>query len=230
MKFNSAFWRLAAVLGVFALSTPAMASIIVNGDFESVEDSSGYAGNLTTVVNLQNLAAQQWGVFQFIPGWQLVSGSGIEVQRSTIVGAKSSTNYVELDADVTTFGQGSNSGMKQVVALTPGSYNLSFWYRPRINTAGTNGLLVSIAGLTQIPADGVSSNVNDWVQYSDTFNVSTAGNYDLTIQALGLQDGLGGFLDDIALVQAVPEPSTFLLGGGALLLFGFRRRFFGSNG
>jgi hypothetical protein len=142
MKFNSAFWRLAAVLGVFALSTPAMASIIVNGDFESVEDSSGYAGNLTTVVNLQNLAAQQWGVFQFIPGWQLVSGSGIEVQRSTIVGAKSSTNYVELDADVTTFGQGSNSGMKQVVALTPGSYNLSFWYRPRARMACSSELRV----------------------------------------------------------------------------------------
>ena len=223
MECDSSLKRLAFALVAFALWTPAKGSIILNGDFESVANSPGFAGSLTTPVNLNSLADLQWGVFQFIPGWEVVSGMGIEVQRNTIVKAASGTNYVEMDTDVTTFGQGLNSKMKQSVSLTQGTYHLSFWYLPRLNTVNTNGLLVEIAGLASISADGVNSDFADWIKYSNTFQVSTSGDYDLTVEALGIRDGLGGFLDNISLAK-VPEPSALLLASATLLAFGFGRR------
>lgn len=201
------------------LAVCAWANIIVNGDFEGSMSSPGLFNN----INLNALAPQFWDVYGSIPGWSRNSGPGIEVQSNTVVPAHSGSRYVELDSDRTQLGNGTNSSMLQSVTLNPGVYVFSFWYRPRTNTPNDNKVTGSVGGLASIVADGVASDFPGWKQYSSTFTVTNPGTFDVVFAAGGIENRLGGFIDDVSLVEHVPEPATFgVLAGGLLALLASR--------
>jgi hypothetical protein len=106
--------------------------MLVNGDFETVDDSVG----LINGIRLDHLGTDGWDVYDSIPGWRTTAGNGIEVQYDFAVGAAhSASRKVELDSHP---GDGSNSSMTQTVYLIPGSYELSYFYRARTSTEDDN--------------------------------------------------------------------------------------------
>lgn len=203
---------------IFGIAGVAAANLITNGDFETVEHYLGTENG----IYLDELADGQWDVYDVIPGWAKYDGNGIEIQRSAVVAAYSPKNYVELDSESPL----SNSGMVQFVNLTEGYYELSFWYRPRTNALNDNGINVLFMNENNVvlSVDGISSEIDEWTQYSVSLYAPSTDSWGIGFHATGLENEYGGFLDDIQL-NAVPEPATLLLlGFGILSLVGLRRK------
>ncbi|MCP5163080.1 MAG: DUF642 domain-containing protein [Hahellaceae bacterium] len=195
------------------LAGSAHATLLVNGDFEDAQ-----------------LSGTRWGVFNAIPGWQTTLGSGIEIQRNTIVSAQSGNQYVELDSY-------SNSALTQGIQTNAGqTYLLSFFYLPRTNNGGNdNGLAVywdifdgdfgnfdpshqafSINNMTRSQMPG-------WTEYSVELT-GTGGLTALSFAGTGLNNSLGAFIDNVSLT-AVPEPmSLALIGVGLAGMISLRKR------
>ena len=108
-----------------------------------------------------------------------------------------------------------NTKMGQDLFLSAGSYALTFWYQPRTNTPGDNGInygFEDLGGMT-IGAYNVSSTSGiqpGWSQITQSFNVSTDDTYRLFFEATGQENTLGGFIDNVA-ISAIPEPATWLM-------------------
>lgn len=175
----------------------AATNYVLNGSFE--EDH--------TVIG------SSWRVFNTVGDWTTLSGAGIEIQGSgVVVNAQDGNFYVELDShngNGGATGVTTNTSMGQMLSLTQGSYQLSFWYRPRTSTVGDNGILASINGFDLL-ADGVKSGGSDWNQYLLDFSVGSDGDYLLSFGANGQANTLGGFMDNVS-VSAIPEPGTWLM-------------------
>jgi hypothetical protein len=195
---------------MFAAS--ANASLITNGSFES---NVGLTGS-------------SWGVFSSIDGWYTSSGAGIEIQRSTVTPAQDGVQYVELDSH----GANSNSSMSQDISgLNVGSvYKLDFWYKARTTSTGDNGINVSWGATPDVSpftyafgVDGVAP--MDWALVTGLLT-ATSSDMTLTFSAVGKQNTLGGFIDNVNLSSAVPEPSSLglLALGLGLLGLGSRSR------
>lgn len=212
------------ILSLFLLVGVAGASLLTNGSFESPKVSDSKYSH--------------WAVYGDVGPWYLLSGQGIEIQTNgTVVNAKDGDQYVELDSDPNrhvggTFGSGStNSAMGQDVTLAAGTYELSFWYRPRTNTSGDNGIAYGLWGNTGPgftstfgTADGISSGITDWEQITHTFEITNPGDFTIAFAASGTANKLGGFIDNVEL-NAVPIPgAVWLLGSGLLGLIGIRRK------
>jgi hypothetical protein len=227
----------AATLAATLAATSASAlttNLVMNGDFEDVDDRPGNKG-----LALNSLAGatgnNSWDVYSSLPGgWTSTVGTGIEVQTDATVpqiNAQSGKHYIELDSERSP--AGSNSNMQQSIDLAVGQYLLSFWYSPRTNQIGTNGVAVSIdpnvggvSGSTlPLLKTVVNSNVGTWTQFSYLFTVLTDESpILLSFTADGTADTFGGFIDTVS-ITAVPLPASalLLLGGvGGLALF--RRR------
>ena len=218
-----------AILATTALSIPSFANLLTNGNFDTTDNRVG----LVNGRRLDQLSAN-WDVFTAIPGWTTQSGRGIEVQASgTVVNAESGNLYIELDSHPNnTNGGSTNSTMFQTVNLGIGNYILSFYYRPRTNTANDNGIQVRIGNSILADLNAVSGSQNTWQQYSYNFSLSSAGNQQVIFEATGIANQLGGFIDTVSLLQrntggtneTIPEPSTFALLGAALVGLGIKLR------
>ena len=198
------------LVSLLFVASYANATLITNGDFEQPDRLRG------------------WGVYQWLPGWDLLSGSGIEIQTSgVVVQAQSGNQYVELDSHKVkrSTTASTNSAMAQTVELSTGSYLLDFWYQPRNNRARSNDIYYGIEGLMTQVIGGKKSDYRGWTEVTLAFDVEEEGFYDVVFAAQGREDTLGGFIDNVSLTAApVPEPSTILLLGAGLVAIGFYGR------
>lgn len=204
--------RLPALLASLVIAASVQAAptnLVVNGSFEDNTVNNGKHVNLSS-----------------INGWAVVGGpgTGFEVRHNNVGAAHDGNNFIELDTN-------GNTTIQQLFSsLTAGqSYDLSFWYSPRIDQPSTtNGISVlwngqSLAGT--ITADGGKKNL--WTEYHFTVAAQSGANT-LAFAALGNSDTLGGNLDGVSLIAQtapVPEPASVgLMALGLGVLACVRRR------
>ena len=188
MRSLSKLWILASIPLALGVS-PAHADVVFQTNFDTVPVPPGNYVILPTV-----------------EGWIATAGDGIEVQNHAAGDPLSETNLVELDSN-------NNSAMSRLI--DPGSYILDFFYSARPNVpASSNGIDVLLNGVSifNITGDGGSGTV--WLPQQVAFSAS--GVSTLTFAATGTSDSLGGYLDNVQLSTAVPEPATW-----AMMLVGF---------
>ncbi len=215
-------------LALVCLGTSAQANKIVNGSFEAVDGRIGLVNGLA----LDNLSAGPgWDVYDSLPGgWYTGGGtSGIEVQHQSALGlvAADGLHYVELDSHWNAVnGNATNSTMSQdILGLSAGDYLFEFAYRPRTPRLDDNGIEVTLGGDVLTLADGVWNPATDWLLYSIPVEILFDGDYTLTFSAVGSQNTLGGFVDDVSLTSApMPEPSAALVFATGLGVVGLHRR------
>lgn len=199
VKFNRILISLAALPLAFAAAPSG--AVVFQTNFDSVVVPAGGYVILPTV-----------------EGWTATAGAGIEVQNHAAGSPYSETNLVELDSD-------DNSSMSR--SIGPGSYILDFFYSPRPGIpASSNGISVFLDSLFIFNVTGAGSGGTVWSPQQLNFTTTNALST-LTFTATGTSDSLGGYLDNISLTAAVPEPSTWammLLGFGVIGLSMRRRR------
>lgn len=221
---------LVAALGLganFAAASPVLgANLLENGDFEVVDGRVGFVRNHA----LDALDSGRWDVYETLPGgWYTSSGAGIEVEYSgTVVPAFSGNHYVELDSHPH---GSSNSAASIDILLDAGAYQLDFAYRPRTTVAGDNGIHVRLDDLVLTSLDGVRTGSTQWEVVSLGLEVAQSGLHTLTFEAFGIENTLGGFIDDVSLravtsAAPVPEPGAALvfMSGLAVVSRSLRRR------
>ncbi|MBU2924419.1 DUF642 domain-containing protein [Colwellia sp. 1_MG-2023] len=214
--------KIVLTLSFTCLTSLANASLITNGSFEQTtyDDNSVVSGTIfNTDLQTYDSANGIWDVFSSLPGWTTSGGSGIELQKGIISQSQDGSNHVELDSHAGT----SNSVMTQTInALTVGqNYLLEFYYKPRTNILNDNGINVfwydaakdfSIDIDAVLVADSTVSLTPDWALQSILFTAE-AESMNLSFGSSGIQNTLGGLIDNVSLKQstAVPEPSMIAL-------------------
>lgn len=176
-----------------AIASPASATTTFFDDWEDV-----------------NFAGPGFIVLPSYSGWNATAGPGIEIQYDNVAGqAFSGQNLVELDS----YG---NSQMTYGVPLDAGNYTLSFWYSNRPNVAAASNGIDVLLNATSIlsVAGGNGGPTTNWVLQTVNFTANAGDT--LSFAALGVSDSLGGYIDDLRLTAAVPEPATW-----ALMILGF---------
>ena len=224
-------------ISLLLASSIANASLITNGSFEELTfaDNSDSQG-LVHQTDLQDFANKNrgWDVFYTLPGWVTTAGKGIELQKNVVTKSKDGSNHVELDSHSR---GSSNSVMTQTLnSLTIGAdYLLEFSYKPRTNKRNDNGINVfwydaaidfNLAMTADFAINSISKKNKGWTVQSILLTAQSE-TMDLSFGAFGKQNGLGGLLDNVSLIQVsdgpttdIPEPSVFALSmfGLALLV------------
>lgn len=208
----------AALLALLAGSAQAV-ELIVNGGFEAAPPGPGgtilYAG------------------MSGPPGWTHVGGTVWTLDTGYAEGPTVfQAHGGQVSMDLTGPGNtGPTSGLRQAVPTMAGQlYNLSFWLGNAQSSASAFYNLPSSLTLQiddgapiQFTNAAIVMDRNHWQQFMHSF-VATGATTTLTFRnATALADSQTG-LDDISLLAAVPEPSTWILmlsGIGGLI---WRRR------
>lgn len=192
-------------------------NLVVNGSFEDIGDGS--------------FNGRGWNHFSDVPGW--TGDPNVEIQSNSTLGsidAEDGVRYAELDTN-------QDAAIFQNIALEAGTYDLSFWYSPRVDATmtSTNDMTFSVASLATSYIDTLISGApnvlfphGEWTNIVSTFTLTTAEIITLTFAATGgsFFAGCGncGALIDSVSIAAVPLPAGLLLMLSAFGVFAFVRR------
>jgi hypothetical protein len=220
-------------LALMLSATPSFAaSLIQNGSFEDTTDNTEIGSANSIAQNA--LGVGGWDVYsQMNGGWYTGNtpgqpgADGFELQRNTVVTAKNGTNYIELeshpgDPSLSTISQDFN-------VATAGSYILSFWYQPRVDSVGENVIHALFGGVDTVVSGPPNPAFGIWTNIVVIANLALGINT-LTFNALGTIDNtLGGFIDHVSVISAseatpVPLPAGLLLLLSGLTGLGFLGR------
>ena len=209
-----------AALGFLVTPSLAHANLLVNGGFET-PDISGDPGGYREIT----VSQQQAGF-----GWT-VTVNDIDIIHQPVVGF-TAPMFDGVQA-VDLVGSGSNGGLAQTFATTPGQlYSLSFAY------ANNPGALPSASALVTVYDGGIGGGGVILTSGTVTHGTSTGANYDWNVftggfKATGTSATLsflttvggsnGGIFLDAVTVE-VPEPMSMTLLGAGLAALGFARR------
>ena len=216
--------KIAISASLMAFSALANGSLITNGSFEQLafaDNSSAYGVVNNIALKDYGILNSSWDVFYKLPGWTTTSGSGIELQQNVVTSSQDGAHHIELDSYLNL--GASNTVMTQTInSLSVGSdYLLEFYYKPRTNVLNDNGInvfwydaAVSLDDnmLADFSSDSTSGLVPDWALQSVTFTAQ-AETMNLSFGSYGMQNTLGGLIDNVSLKQttAVPEPSMLIM-------------------
>jgi len=186
----------------------ASASVVLYSDFEEAPVAFG-----------------GFGIFDTADGWTKGAGtSGIEVQDHA-AGDPAPTGgeqFVELDSN-------SNSTMYYDFAAA-GVFQVDFLFSPRPGIGPlSNPISLYLNGVLLAPPGTLTGGplgTTLWAAYATNAFSAAAGDR-LEFRAEGTSDSLGGYLDNIQISTAIPEPATWammLLGFGGLGALLRRRR------
>ncbi|MDJ0857960.1 MAG: hypothetical protein QNJ03_02690 [Dinoroseobacter sp.] len=186
------------------LAGAANAATVENGSFEDIGSGS--------------LNRSGWNLFKDIPSWSAAHRVEIQSNRTLrTVDAQDGSNYVELVTN-------RNDSLFQDVYLEIGTYELSFFYSPRVRSPGTtsNNMAFSVgrsdttltSGVVEGPA-GTDPRWGSWTEITSIFGVAEAGTYTLSFSATGNPNARGcgncGALVDNVTLAAMPLPGSSLL-------------------
>jgi opacity protein-like surface antigen len=218
--------KLFALLAVSALASlaSAQANLIVNGGFETV--GNGQATQLG-----YDQGGGTWGKFygsggpnsvDTVDGWTSFSPKvPIELGKPTTYGVTAGSGpslgnaVMELDTD-------ENIVAGQFFSGSTTTYTLQFYYAQRANVSGASGKFKVFFNDIQVGTE-ITPSSTTMTLWSGTVS-GISGINTLKFQGTGTSDSFGVLIDNVAVV---PEPSTYIAGGLALLplLFGLRSRF-----
>lgn len=135
--------------------------------------------------------------------------------------------------DITGAGNTVDGGIEQTVTLNPlAAHVLSFWVGNGDNRSvflplpSSIEVFVNSVSIGTFTNNDSSNNHTNWKQFSLTFTPNVAVNTIRFRNATSVGDNMAG-LDDVFL-EEVPEPGTYALVGGALMLV-LARRFYGGG-
>lgn len=130
-----------------------------------------------------------------------------------------------LDTDGT--GSVGSATITRSFAVTAGvTYFLSFWYSgSQRNFNGPDSVRVNFGSAAALDLNQAQG-ANTWLSDSSrSFVAGSTGTATLSFTNLGGADNVGIIIDDVSVTDnTVPEPATFALIGGGLMLLGLRRR------
>jgi hypothetical protein len=207
------FW---IMLASYALSGPAKANLLINGDFE--------VPGATLTTNFVNV-----GSGTAITGWTTTQGSGIGAavyynangSTSNIPNAESGSYDVQLFSGSLAL---TPSSIAQTVSLISGkTYTLSFWLNMPINGTPNSDVSLSISGsnfTTTTYVYNLSSTGQKnqpWLHFTATFTM-TSNSATIRFSDVPFITDNGAVIDNIDLELATPEfahwsiPMLFALG------------------
>jgi Protein of unknown function (DUF642) len=170
-------------------SAAAAPNLIVNGSFETPDVPTG-----------------QFRILSSIPGWTFqpragATSTGIEIQDH-VAGAPAAgagNQFVELDAN------GSTRIFQDVATSAGSTYRLTFLYSPRPGTAAADNRFSVTAGPTIVEFGPLTAGAQTiWSNATVNF-VATAAPSRIEFLDLGPSNGLGGYLDLVA-VELINSP------------------------
>ena len=170
-------------------------NLLINGGFEEPD-----------------LEGANWDFFSDdtdVPGWDLVTGNGIEIQGSVYQSADGSNQHFEFDGDGTD-AENTGTTIAQTFTTTPGQrYQLSFFHSPRPDTDADDNTFEfdmnvvdasdNSTNLTDSIESGAGTGSVNWQQ--ETYEFIASGNTStITFEYTGDQNTFGGLLDEVEVV------------------------------
>ncbi len=212
------FFKAVFPIALLVTSSITNASLITNGSFEilTFDDNTSIQGSVNNNDLLAfNNKSRVWDVFYVLPGWVTSSGNGIELQKNVVTQSQDGNHHVELDSHPR---NASNSIMTQSLSsLTIDSdYLLTFFYKPRTNNNNDNGINVFWYDAandfnSNMQADysinAKKKNHRSWQGHSILLTAQSE-TMNLSFGSFGKQNGYGGLIDNVALVQVSPATTT----------------------
>lgn len=246
---------------LLGLSGGAHANLFINGDFETVDGTlnvtTGFQGTAFSespvARPLNQLAALGLpAIYDSIPGWQTVAGSGIEMHVQQVLGVlpHSGLHYIELDSHPRN-GLSSASAISQTVTLNGLRYQFTIAAEGPYAGGSVGGLIDDVSlvqtgartyrlSLFYLPRTTLLGQNGIAVYVKGLFGNPGSGFGTRLLYCNGANDvylhdtashrgigaqGSAAWTECSVEFEAVPEPATYaLVGAGLVALFFIRRR------